>query len=129
MRLGPLFAGFGGLVEKGAGEHDISSFAARPLEVVDALRSAGVLLFRGFDVDVDRFAALSGAVCRSFQTHGLSRHRNAVSPDRTIQTVLKGSDNVTLHVELGYLPFRPDVLWLYCKRPPAQGGGETLVCD
>jgi alpha-ketoglutarate-dependent taurine dioxygenase len=110
---------------------------AHPLSAVDAaavarlFRSAGLVLFRGFDVTMDSFKAFSEALCDGFMGYeGGASARPIVNNDPTMMTVLEPSKRfaIPLHGEMYYTKHRPQVLWFYCATP-AERDGETTVAD
>jgi alpha-ketoglutarate-dependent taurine dioxygenase len=102
--------------------HDLP---AEPM--IEAFREAGALIFRGFGTEPGEFAAFTGR----FSTATLGRvhagqNRRKVAADEATSTVDLGKQHVGPHAEMGYSPIRPDLLWFYCARPPADGGETTL---
>lgn len=98
-----------------------------PRWVEELFRSTGALLFRGFDLDVRTFAALTGTYC----THSAfndSPGREMIDDENNIQTVNLGDEAFPLHAELSRTPWRPDVCWFACVTP-AERDGETYLCD
>lgn len=89
--------------------------------------AAGLVLFRGFDVDLAGFEAVTRCFSDRFVTNGAPDRRTRGHDGHT-QTVTAGNRLVPPHAELSYTPFHPDTVWLHCVRPSASGG-ETLVCD
>lgn len=96
-------------------------------ELIDLFRTHGALLLRGYRFDLDSFTAFTKRFCSRFVRNESGR-RMPVSTDGTTQTVNLGRDAFPLHPELSRVPWRPDIAWFACARPPA-AGGETLVCD
>jgi alpha-ketoglutarate-dependent taurine dioxygenase len=96
--------------------------------VLQLLRARGAVLFRGFAADSNAFEKLTSRFCPRFLRHIFKELRPSQSADGTTAQVLLGNDWVSLHGEMNYQPFRPDVLWFHCKKPPARGG-ETIVAD
>ena len=96
-------------------------------QVIDAFRRSGALLFRGFDYDLEGLSGFTARFCSRFVRNESGR-RHLVSADGTTQTVNLGTEPFPLHPELSRVPWRPDIAWFACARPPA-AGGETLVCD
>lgn len=93
-----------------------------PDEVTGSLARAGALLLRGFAFEDADFSTLTRRFSDTFFTHG---KRKVMLDEQTIE-VVPGNQRVAPHQELGYLPFRPDYLWLLC-RTPAREGGRTQV--
>ena len=130
MRLLPLFETFGKLVQPSAATRDLKELSGDELnEIASSVKYSGMVLLRGFTVDLERFRRLSDRLCRNFRVHVFPWAREAVSEDRTIQTALRGNGHVPLHKELSFTPVTPDVVWFYCQKPPELGSGATLVCD
>lgn len=95
--------------------------------VVAAFRQTGCVLFRGYSVDVDRFARLTQRFSSDFRSHGVA-NRPAVGDDKYLILADPGTKALHLHAELSYLPELPEVLWFCCVSPPGDDG-DTLVCD
>jgi alpha-ketoglutarate-dependent taurine dioxygenase len=97
-----------------------------PEDIKSLFQSAGVLLFRGFDVDP--------MTMLSFAAHYSSRfNRDRLRPpvagsDGYVQMVTEGMGYVEPHSEQANSPFRPDAIW-FCCEVPAESEGETLVWD
>lgn len=93
----------------------------------DLFRRRGAILFRGFDLDTDGFAAF----VRRFCTHSVfneSGGRDTIDAEQRIQTVNLGAKAFPLHPELSREPWKPDVCFFGCLVPP-KSGGETVICD
>ncbi len=107
----------------------------RPIEdlaeetIWEAVDTHGAVVFRGFDVDADGFYDLASRFNRGFLVSPFG-DRKAASETNELQTVTLGQRGLSLHFEYGSSPMRPDLLWFYCRKPPAEGaGGETLLAD
>lgn len=95
--------------------------------VIELFREHGALLLRGYRFDLAELTAFTRPFCSRFVRNESGR-RMPVSTDGTTQTVNLGHEAFPLHPELSRVPWRPDIAWFACARPPATGG-ETLVCD
>jgi alpha-ketoglutarate-dependent taurine dioxygenase len=100
-----------------------------PSRVRQELREAGVVVIRA-GASLEDFEALSQRLMTPVVHHSTSKaaERDPVSADATTSTVNKGMDYIPLHREASYAPGCPDLLMLYCVRPPDEDG-ETFVCD
>lgn len=90
-------------------------------------KAHGALLFRGFDVGVERF----GQFCRGFcPTAAINESpgRMAFDEEMGVQSVNLGTDPFPLHPELSREPWKPDAAFFHCIDAP-QVGGQTTVCD
>jgi alpha-ketoglutarate-dependent taurine dioxygenase len=96
--------------------------------VTEHYRTAGAVLFRGFQTDMKAFDEFTSSFIADCVVNG-NDTRDDVVPDRHIQTVNTGFDPIPLHAEMAYSPFKPDTLFFYCMTPPRKPGGETLLCD
>lgn len=94
------------------------------------LNADGAVLFRNTGFDLNEFYGFASRFNRAFLTTTLG-DRNTLSERKELQTVTLGNNDLGFHFEFGNNGrLRPDLLWLYCRRPPAAGtGGETLVTD
>jgi alpha-ketoglutarate-dependent taurine dioxygenase len=122
----PLTEAWGDVVEREGGDQlatlDGALLAAR-------LRERGALWLRGFDASGARFGAFTDRFSRRTlpALHaGLNRAR--VDGDDRTMTVDLGAGLVGWHLEMGYSPARPDLLWFWCATPAAEGG-ETILTD
>ncbi len=122
----PLAESWGEVLESSAADA-LSSLDAD--EVIARFRRRAALLFRGFTVSntsfsqfTDRFSAGTLPALHA----GLNRER-VPGEDHTM-TVDLGANLVGYHLEMGYSPARPDLLWFHCLSPATQGG-ETILCD
>jgi len=96
-------------------------------EVIEGFQRFGAVLFRGFEYDLEALSRFTARYCSRFVRNESGR-RGMVSADGTTQTVNLGQEAFPLHPELSRVPWRPDIAWFACSRPPPEGG-ETLVCD
>jgi alpha-ketoglutarate-dependent taurine dioxygenase len=95
-----------------------------PRWVVSRLAEAGLVLFRGFNPDLESFSSFVRAhsskvtldPARSFHGGGVAQRVDA------------GTAAVGLHIENGNSPFSPDLTWFFCERA-ATVGSQTTVCD
>ena len=96
-------------------------------EILSLFKRHGAILFRGFPMDLREFDAMTMRFCSSFVTNR-SRGRRDVSGDGRVQTVNLGGAPFPLHSELSREPWKPDIAWFACVKPPVSGG-ETVLCD
>jgi alpha-ketoglutarate-dependent taurine dioxygenase len=96
-------------------------------ELVEAYKTYGALLFRGFDMDLGAFGDLTKRYCAS-SVFNESPDREVLDGDANIQTVDGGTEEFQLHPELSREPWKPDVCFFYCIDAPGEGG-ETTLCD
>ncbi len=92
-------------------------------QVIDECAEAGVILFRGFNTNIDDFSA--------FVRNNSSKV--TLDPARTFyaenaQKVDAGLDAVGLHCENGNAPKLPHFIWFYCEKA-AKSGSQTTYCD
>lgn len=124
------FAGGLGLAYTAEGTDDLQSVPRQG--VIDAFRRTGLVLFKGFATDQQRFRSFTSQFTSSFVTEYNPLERHYLG-DGTM-TVQYYAEGIPLHGEMAYLPRintqlgPPDILWFYCERP-ARESGETLVCD
>ncbi|OQW61036.1 MAG: hypothetical protein A4S17_09760 [Proteobacteria bacterium HN_bin10] len=96
-------------------------------ELIDAYKRHGAILLRGFSVDLDAFRNLTQRLCAG-AVFNESPGREVIDAERNIQTVNLGHQAFPLHPELSREPWKPDICFFWCMRPPS-AGGETTVCD
>ena len=100
-------------------------------EVIDKFNSSSLLLFRGFDIDTDKFKTFTELFSTNFVSYvGGAYSREMINGDKTLLSVTGGKEAfpVSLHGEMYYRKQKPDILWFYCVSP-ALKDGETTVCD
>ncbi|KTD59574.1 Taurine catabolism dioxygenase TauD, TfdA family [Legionella santicrucis] len=91
--------------------------------IKNELARSGVILFRGFQLELDDFSAFTKTICRKVT---LDPARQFAS--ERVQLVDSGLDAIPLHCENGLTPFLPDVLLFMCEIPAKQGSATTY-CD
>lgn len=124
----PATGEHGTLIEAGPGT-DILKVPAR--EIVGRFKSTGIVLFRGFDLDLGMFQTLTEKVSAGFISYdGGAAAREYVNGDPTVMTVSEPTHSypVPLHGEMYYVERKPLILWFYCVKP-VKAGGETTVGD
>ena len=95
-------------------------------ELRNLFRSAGLVLFRGFNVTPTTLFEFAQQFSARF-----NRDRLRPTVDGTngyVQQVTEGMGYVEAHAEQGNSPFRPDAVWFCCMKPAAEAG-ETLAWD
>lgn len=98
-------------------------------EIINLFKSYGVLLFRGFETDIDTFAEFSNSLSTDFLDYtGGAFNRKMINEEPTILTVTDFKHEVKLHGEMYYTKKPPLMIWFFCANPPLQDG-ETIVCD
>ncbi len=96
-------------------------------EVIARYKQHGVILFRGFDADLNQFYAFAKRFCKTGVVNE-SPGRTPLDPVNGIYAVDGGTSAFSLHPELSREPWKPDVAMFGCLSAPGQGG-LTTVCD
>jgi alpha-ketoglutarate-dependent taurine dioxygenase len=96
-------------------------------EVMRLLMKSGVLAFRGFKLDLDRYRLFTEKYGREFLVNGKGL-RDSVADEGMTQTVNSGRYFMSPHNEMGYMPLSPELIWFYYSKP-ARKNGETYLCD
>lgn len=99
--------------------------------VIALLKERGALLFRGFDLNKDKFVQYTELLTPDFIDYsGGAYARDSIDGNSTVLSVTGNRQffAVPLHGEMFYTRFKPTILWFYCVAPPLSGG-ETTVCD
>ena len=128
VRLTALHPAFGALISS---ELPALVTALDPQWIAALLRERGAVLFRGFAPDEQAFERLTEEFSAAFLLdsgptrapvpHLREPTRRVVSPQSHLP--------FGLHAELATsTDRRPHLIWLYCVRPPKEGG-QTLLCD
>jgi alpha-ketoglutarate-dependent taurine dioxygenase len=109
-------------------------------KIISLFKNSGVLLFRGFEFDTDRFEQFTNLLGTDFMYYiGGAQVRKIINEqgDGTISSVnfyvdsekqQKRTFHLPLHGEMFYTKTRPILVWFYCVTPPLKDG-ETTVCD
>jgi alpha-ketoglutarate-dependent taurine dioxygenase len=126
----PLSPAFGTMI-RGGRSAEILSLNVE--EIIAIFKSRGLILFRGFEPDVEAFQTFTAQFTQEFLIHQNPLRRRIDAEGQT-QTVQSDRSGIPLHGEMYYVPHlagayeRPEILWFYCAQP-AQRDGETLICD
>ncbi|WP_234711063.1 TauD/TfdA family dioxygenase [Nostoc punctiforme] len=98
-------------------------------EIISLFKANGILLFRGFDVDVDIFKEFTNLLSIDFINYaGGAFSRRVINGDQTVLSVNDFKSEIKLHGEMYYQKNIPLMLWFFCANPPLEDG-ETTVCD
>lgn len=81
------------------------------------MESAGLVLFRDFDLSVEDFRALTRRLGNTFSVEKFAPHAR-----------VRGGPPIGLHTEQAFRPAIPSAVWFYSAKP-AEQGGATVVCD
>ena len=115
-------------------------FAIDQENIRSLFKKSGVLLFRDFDINTDKFEQFTNLFGTEFMHYiGGAQVRKIINKngDQTISSVNFYTDSdkqqkrtfkLPLHGEMFYTNSRPTLLWFYCVAPPLEDG-ETTVCD
>ncbi|MDZ4877573.1 MAG: hypothetical protein CLLPBCKN_007008 [Chroococcidiopsis cubana SAG 39.79] len=121
-------------LSKTVGEQIINADNSSVLElskelIVNLFCAQGLLLFRGFEADVETFIKFSNELSTNFMdyTGGVFK-RKVINGNSTLLSVNDFKDEVKLHGEMYYQKNIPLMLWFFCANPPSQDGA-TIVCD
>ncbi len=94
-------------------------------DLVAQFKRAGVLLLRGFPMDLRRFQGFVEQFSSDLVFHQNPRRRR-ISDDGSVLLVDPNQSPIPAHCELSYSPLRPDLQWFWCVRPAVQDGETTL---
>jgi alpha-ketoglutarate-dependent taurine dioxygenase len=92
-------------------------------EVLGWLKEAGFIVFRGFDANLETFAAFVQRLSARVTLDPARQFHGAVA-----QKVDAGYDAINLHCENSNTPFLPHLCWFFCEKA-ASAGSQTTVCD
>lgn len=106
-------------------DSDLTSLDDEPVR--RAFKESGALLFRGFTVTEQAFAAFAARfIHRHLLDIGASKLMDPTGG--VVQVVVPSGDAQGLHCENARYPDHPDLLWFFCETP-ACSAGETRLCD
>ena len=98
-------------------------------EIIQIFQAEGLLLFRGFETNIDTFTKFSNLFSTNFMDYtGGVFNRRIINNDPTVLTVNDFKSEIKLHGEMYYQQNIPLMLWFFCAHPALQDG-ETIVCD
>ena len=107
-------------------------------KAIELFRASGAVLFRGFEVEVDRFEEFTNRFSNDYMDNtGSGSYRETINPDgdKTIQSVSysfgtnqQRTFGLPLHADRSYTKSQPPMMWFYCVNP-ARSEGETIICD
>lgn len=98
-------------------------------EIIQLFKAEGLLLFRGFETNVEIFTKFSNIFSSNFMDYtGGVFNRKIINNDPTVLTVNDFKTEIKLHGEIYYQQNIPLMLWFFCAHPALQYG-ETIVCD
>jgi hypothetical protein len=92
-------------------------------EVKELFKSFGLLVFRGFEVNLEQMKTFSGQFSSQFV-----RDSCTTFVDEFVRLVDQGMSALGPHCDNASSPHRPDVVWFCCAKPALQGG-ESLFWD
>jgi alpha-ketoglutarate-dependent taurine dioxygenase len=107
------------------------------LDVVDAgkinqcLRQSGLVLLRGFDINLADFEAFTCRWCNEFHDVGTRQSLLASDGDGYTSEVHRKNFNLFVHSEGAYRPWPPppDLCFFNCVQSWGTSGGETTLVD
>lgn len=116
--------------------HDSDLSSISQAQLAEWFRTYRTLFFRGWDLELSQFRALSDQQCDEFSQYegGGFRYkmlnRESVNNDSTVMTTTGHSQGfeIPLHGEMHYMGRPPQVIWFYCQTPP-HNTGQTTLCD
>lgn len=118
-----------GTIIVGANDSDILGLDRQ--HIIDCFKYSSLLLFRGFEVDTDKFKTFTELFSTNFVSYvGGAYSREMINGDKTLLSVTGGKQHfaVPLHGEMYYRKQKPEIIWFYCASP-ALKDGETTICD
>lgn len=123
----PLTKDFATLIEPHNGKAKVELSSELRQQIIQLLKRRGVVLFRGFEFDVEQFERFTD----QFGTSEGGFHPRFSGDSRYVGTAPQAYDFTALsevgaHSELAYTPWPPDLIWFYCIRPAASGGRTTV---
>jgi alpha-ketoglutarate-dependent taurine dioxygenase len=95
-------------------------------DIIDLLSRSGVILFRGFEVNLESFASFVERLAQTGRYPYATQHFSRDKEAKTV-SVTKGADAVPFHGEMFYSPRKPDVVCFMCVEAPTNGGETTLL--
>jgi alpha-ketoglutarate-dependent taurine dioxygenase len=135
MKTLPLYEDFGTMI---VATEQSNIFELNAENIITFFKKSGVIHFRGFDVDTDKFEKFTNLFGSDYMKYiGGAHNRKTIneSGDKTILSVnfyrnpnQQQTFELPLHADMFYTKSRPIFLWFYCVNP-AEKDGETIVCD
>ena len=85
-------------------------------EIIKLFKSYGVLLFRGFESNLETFTQFSNSLSTNFRDYtGGVFNRKIINGNSTILTVNDFKDEIKLHGEMYYQQNIPEMLWFFLR--------------
>lgn len=105
-------------------------FSAHRVEILQLVRKAGAILFRGFPIsDVDIFSNIVSIITPTVENYsGGTSPRVKIKDGVYTSTEYPRQYEISLHNEMSYSLRWPDFLYFFCVTPPGSGG-ETSIAD
>ena len=108
---------------------NINIFDLNKESIFKLFQSEGVLLFRGFETNIETFTQFTNKFSENFMDYtGGVFNRRVINGDATVLSVNDFKNEIKLHGEMYYQKIIPLMLWFFCAHPASQNG-ETIVCD
>lgn len=100
-------------------------------EIIQQLRQSGLVLLRGFDIDLAGFETFTGRFCEAFHDVGTRQSLLTSDGDGYTSEVHKKNFNLFVHSEGTYRPWPPppDLCFFNCVQSWGNSGGETTLVD
>jgi alpha-ketoglutarate-dependent taurine dioxygenase len=100
-------------------------------DVLQNLDDSGVVLFRGFDFNLESFESFSSVFCDDFHGVGTRAELRKRNGDGFSTEVYRNNFSLLAHSEGTYRPWPPppELCFFYCVTPPSEAGGETTLVD
>ncbi len=99
--------------------------------IIRHLRQSGLVLLRGFDINLANFEAITVRFCDRFHNIGTRRSLETSGSDGYTSEVSRKNFNLFSHSEGAYRPWPPppELCFFNCVQPPGSTGGETMLVD
>ncbi len=135
MKTVPMYEEFGTMIVP---KESSNIFEFSTETIISLFKESGVLLFRGFDVNTDKFEQFTSLFGTDYMKYIGGAHNRKTINENSDQTILsvgfyknqnqQQTFELPLHADMFYTKTRPVFIWFYCVNP-AEADGETIVCD
>lgn len=117
----------GGLLIDGE-KIDILSGKIKKKEILIKYQNYGIILFRNFMIDPNRFNKFVKKFTLKFSND--ATRRKLRFDNINLRNVDSGNHQIELHSESSFTITCPEIIWFYCIIPPQKNeGGNTKICD
>jgi len=96
-------------------------------KIIEEFELSGIVKFKAIEANIKEITNFIDGFTLSYSNDAL--RRNTRFNNTKIKDVDAGLQAIKLHSETGFSPAQPEIIWLYCVKPPGDNSGRTTICD